>query len=63
MKGSVRAPNLREQDRGERKGPRDLLKTLVPIREISHIEKLWVIIPEAHWWGSRFSVTFPVTSW
>lgn len=62
MKGSGRAPELHEQDRGERKGPRDLLKTSVPI-QISHMEKLGVIMPEGHCWGSRFSVTFPVISW
>lgn len=63
MKGSGRAPDPHEQDSGERKGPRDLLKTSVPVQEMSHVEKLWVHIPEAHWWGSKFSVTFSVTSW
>lgn len=28
-----------------------------------HTQRSWVILPEARWLGSRFSVTFPVTSW
>lgn len=61
-KGSVRTPDRREQVRGDREEPGDLLKTLVLI-QISHGQSCEWFLPEAPWPGSCFPVTFPVTSW
>lgn len=61
-KGSVRTPDRREQVRGDREEPGDLLKTLVLI-QISHRQSCEWFLPEAPWPGSCFPVTFPVTSW
>lgn len=38
--------------------PRDLLQALVLIQEISQVQKLLAISPEAPWLGGRLSVTF-----